>query len=123
VSEPLSWPRARYKGSALERYHEDQRELRAGQDAIVRTRALQPTALYRHFDADGKLLYVGISLSVVARLARHVNGSHWARQITMITIEWHSGRPEALAAEAAAIVAERPAFNIAGVPSEGGSAP
>lgn len=90
---------------------------------MLRTRALQPTALYRHFDADGKLLYVGISLSVVARLARHVNGSHWARQITMITIEWHPGRPEALAAEAAAIVAERPAFNIAGVPSEGGSAP
>jgi hypothetical protein len=119
VNEQLSWPRASYKGSALERYHEDQCELREGRERMD-PRALQPTALYRHFDAHGKLLYVGISLSVVARLSRHVNGSHWSRQIAMITIEWHPGRPEALAAEAAAIVGERPAFNIAGVPPQGG---
>ena len=33
--------------------------------------------LYRHFDCDGVLLYVGISLSTVARLCEHKHSSKW----------------------------------------------
>lgn len=77
----------------------------------------EETALYRHFDAAGRLLYVGISLSVVARTARHMMYAHWSRQVATISIERHPTRDKALAAEAAAIVAEHPLHNIAGKPA------
>ena len=69
------------------------------------------TALYRHFDASGKLLYVGISLNAVARLYQHSIGSRWFRDIARIEVEWHASRAAACAAEVAAIQAERPAHN------------
>lgn len=33
------------------------------------------TALYRHFDAAGALLYVGISLNSIQRTAQHKHGA------------------------------------------------
>lgn len=76
------------------------------------------TALYRHFDAADNLLYVGISLTPIYRLSSHVHRSNWSDQIVRVSIEWLEGRPEALAAEAQAIVEESPLHNIAGrVPS------
>lgn len=68
--------------------------------------------LYRHFDADGRLLYVGISLSAVARLSQHANGSHWSKAITRVEVETHPSRDAALAAERAAILAEKPLHNV-----------
>lgn len=70
----------------------------------------EPTALYRHFAADGRLLYVGITRSAAARLAQHAN-SEWDRQIARIEVETLPTRQEAEAAERAAIRAECPAFN------------
>lgn len=72
------------------------------------------TALYRHFDAAGALLYVGISLNSIQRTAQHKHGARWFEQIAHITIEWHSARETALTAEAIAIAKERPKWNIAG---------
>lgn len=73
----------------------------------------EKTELYRHFDTDGRLLYVGVSLSTVARLSSHMCESKWSGQIASITIERFPTRQEALAAEAAAIKLERPAHNVA----------
>lgn len=70
------------------------------------------TALYRHFDITGQLLYVGISLSAVARLAQHRTTAHWFGRIARIDIEWHETREAALEAEIAAIVCEAPLCNI-----------
>ena len=67
--------------------------------------------LYRHFDAAGDLLYVGISLSAVGRLAQHRSSADWFDQIAKIEIEQFETRDLALAAEAAAINAERPKYN------------
>jgi hypothetical protein len=72
-----------------------------------------PTRLYRHFDADNVLLYVGISLSAVQRLQRH-SKRRWADQIARVEIVTFPTRAAALAAEAEAIVTERPLFNKAG---------
>lgn len=72
------------------------------------------TALYRHFDRSGRLLYVGISLSVVRRLSEH-GAKPWARDIASVTIEKFQTREGALAAEMAAIGAEEPMHNIVGV--------
>jgi hypothetical protein len=46
------------------------------------------TALYRHFNAAGDLLYVGISLSVINRLAGHMASSKWASDIATVKIEY-----------------------------------
>ena len=71
-----------------------------------------PTKLYRHFDKDGKLLYVGISLNAVARLAQHKNHSHWFNEIASVTIESFDSRNEALFAETRAVQNEKPIHNI-----------
>ena len=36
------------------------------------------TCLYRHYDKDDKLLYVGISISAYTRLSQHKINSKWA---------------------------------------------
>lgn len=72
-----------------------------------------PTELYRHFDKDGGLLYVGISLSAVARLVQHKKTAGWADLIATITIEVFPTREEALMAEGVAILRERPRYNVA----------
>lgn len=69
------------------------------------------TALYRHFDATGALLYVGISLNAVSRLAQHRMTSAWFDQIARIEIEWHPTRTVACNAERLAIQTENPLHN------------
>jgi hypothetical protein len=68
------------------------------------------TALYRHYDAEGRLLYVGISLSAVQRLAQHAD-KDWSADIRRVEIEMHPDRGTAEAAEKAAIKAENPVHN------------
>jgi excinuclease UvrABC nuclease subunit len=70
------------------------------------------TNLYRHFDKDGKLLYVGVSLSYVQRLAQHRDHAHWFWQVADVKLQPFESRAEAEAAETAAIKAEKPAYNI-----------
>lgn len=69
-------------------------------------------SLYRHFDADGKLLYVGVSLSSVKRLMEHRSSSHWFPDISTVTIEKFPSREEVLQAERRAILEENPIHNI-----------
>ena len=69
------------------------------------------TELYRHFNAEGELLYVGISLNTVARLVAHQNSSEWFGDIASITIEKVENRDAAETAEIAAIKAEAPKSN------------
>jgi len=71
------------------------------------------TQLYRHFDKNNNLLYVGISLSTFHRLSQHRDHSGWFYGITNVTIEHFDKREEALAAERKAIKSENPKFNIA----------
>jgi GIY-YIG catalytic domain len=70
------------------------------------------TQLYRHFDKDGRLLYVGVSISALQRLAQHQTSSAWVPTIAKILVEAYPTREEALEAEVIAIRRERPMFNI-----------
>lgn len=70
------------------------------------------TELYRHFDRDGTLLYVGISLSAIRRTSQHKTSGWWMR-VSRIDIERHPTREKALEAERVAIQTEKPLFNIA----------
>jgi predicted GIY-YIG superfamily endonuclease len=71
------------------------------------------TQLYRHYDADKNLMYVGISLNAFARLSQHRDHSKWFEKIAHVEIEHFPTREEALAAEKNAIKSENPMFNIA----------
>jgi hypothetical protein len=72
----------------------------------------KPTDLYRHWDKDGRLLYVGISLSATQRLAAHMHGSHWSDSIASVTIDRYPDRMAALHAEREAIETEGPLHNL-----------
>ncbi|WP_331736953.1 GntR family transcriptional regulator (plasmid) [Streptomyces canus] len=72
------------------------------------------TALYRYFDSDGELLYIGVSSDPDIRWKAHLYESRpggWPKRAVRRTVEWHDSRPEALKAEEAAIKAERPRHN------------
>lgn len=71
-----------------------------------------PTSLYRHFAADGSLLYVGISLSWPARTKAHLRQSRWFEEVARVEIERFPSREDALNAERHAIKSERPKFNV-----------
>ena len=72
------------------------------------------TQLYRHFDKDGTLLYVGVTASPLIRQSDHCGTSKWGREIATITVEHFDNRRAALAAEWTAIQAEKPRHNIVG---------
>jgi Bacterial regulatory proteins, gntR family len=73
----------------------------------------QRTAVYRHFDAQGDLLYLGISIDPEVRLKAHRdNHEPWVQAAVRYTVEWHDTRADALKAEADAIRVEHPRFNL-----------
>jgi hypothetical protein len=63
---------------------------------------MSKTALYRHFDASGQLLYVGISVSPFNRARQHNRASDWFASVVRIDIEWLDTRQAAEQAKAAA---------------------
>ena len=69
-------------------------------------------AVYRHFDAAQRLLYIGSSANPFSRMANHEHLTEWATDIVTVTIEWLPSRQEALLAEWVAIQEERPIYNI-----------
>jgi len=74
-----------------------------------------PTALYRLYDADGELLYIGTSCDPRARMVNHRTRAWWPL-VSERRDEWHQDRDSARAAERAAIQAERPRYNVADTP-------
>lgn len=71
-----------------------------------------PIAVYRMFNAAGDLLYIGQSINPAQRLCLHRTVSSWLTEVASMSLEWHPTREAAKAAEAAAIFAEVPAYNI-----------
>jgi len=69
------------------------------------------TELYRHYDSWGRLLYVGVSLSSLGRLADHRTTCSWFKLIKMIAVDLYPTRALALQAERDAIEKEKPYFN------------
>src|SRR5262245_16427481 len=74
--------------------------------------------LYRHFDADGQLLYVSISLRAVRRPSEH-RATPWSSQVARVNVEKFPTRQAALAAKREAIHAEGPTFNRVHVGMQG----
>jgi hypothetical protein len=68
-------------------------------------------ALYRYFDRNGRLLYIGISGGLSNRVSGHIAKSRWMQLAASSTIERYGTLTEVKAAEVAAIKAEHPLFN------------
>lgn len=79
---------------------------------------LLPTALYRLFDGNGRLLYIGITYQLTARFASHRVTKEWWSDVARADIEWHPRRSAAEIAEGVAIRIENPLWNKS-VPAEG----
>lgn len=70
------------------------------------------TALYRFFDGNGVLLYVGITDDTARRWSAHRTQKPWWRDVARKTVEWYGDRESAERAERIAIGRERPLYNI-----------
>jgi predicted GIY-YIG superfamily endonuclease len=70
------------------------------------------TVLYRFYNSQGSLLYIGITNNFDARLRQHLRDKPWAGQIARKTITTYATRQAALNAEVQAIRRERPRHNI-----------
>lgn len=68
--------------------------------------------LYRHFDASGRLLYVGISLHAIARLAEHKQTAAWFWNIARVEVTAYATKRTAAKAERMAVQREKPLHNI-----------
>jgi predicted GIY-YIG superfamily endonuclease len=71
-----------------------------------------PHYVYRMYDEDGRLLYVGISKTLATRLTQHHRDKPWAHEIASVTGKRYTSRDAARAAEIQAIGTEGPAYNV-----------
>ena len=72
------------------------------------------TTLYRAFNKNNELLYVGISGSLMTRMNSHKRTKSWFKEMSCLTTEHYDTREEALTAESKAIKEENPKYNIQG---------
>lgn len=68
-------------------------------------------SVYRMFDAEGALLYVGCTAQWPLRLDQHRVGRPWWQDVATVTIESFPSREDALDAESRAIEVEHPLHN------------
>jgi predicted GIY-YIG superfamily endonuclease len=72
----------------------------------------KPQTLYRHWNADSELLYVGLTNNFKARTKDHQREKDWWREVAFVTVEHFDSREELERAEAVAIHTEDPKYNI-----------
>lgn len=72
---------------------------------------MRPAVVYRFFDIEGGLLYVGMTSQGVLRWAAHAKDQPWWFDVATVTVEHYSSMASALDAEEAAIRTEQPRWN------------
>lgn len=70
------------------------------------------TSLYRYYDENGVLLYVGITGRGLSRNVEHNKSKPWWSNVRRQEVDHYPDRARALAAERAAIRQYRPPYNI-----------
>jgi|ERR1700676_1520742 len=71
--------------------------------------------LYRIFDAQGTLLYVGRSVHGLNRIPAHIRKKAWAQEMDVVRLVFYPSATELNIAELDAIQNENPKYNIAGL--------
>jgi predicted GIY-YIG superfamily endonuclease len=69
-------------------------------------------ALYRFFDLRGRLLYIGLTVDLPARLTRHRLDKPWWSDVARVEVEHYPSRAAVAAAERSAIATETPLYNV-----------
>ena len=71
-------------------------------------------SVYRMYDEDDRLLYIGASSETLGRFRAHASNPEydWYEDVRTIKIEKHPTMRDALEAERAAIQAESPVYNV-----------
>jgi excinuclease UvrABC nuclease subunit len=75
------------------------------------SRPVKKPAVYRMFDADGALLYVGRSIDALQRLSSHRKVKAWWTDVATVTVTHYDDELEACRDELAAISSEQPKYN------------
>ncbi|MFJ6559937.1 GIY-YIG nuclease family protein [Streptomyces sp. NPDC091412] len=69
------------------------------------------TALYRLYDAEDRLLYVGITTNPKVRWRAHARDKRWWPEVARKTIEWFETRKSAERVEKIEVEEESPVYN------------
>lgn len=72
---------------------------------------IERSCLYRFYDVNDVLLYVGVTRDVSARFGAHRRDAAWWLEAARVEVTFHESMAAAEAAEAVAIVTERPLYN------------
>lgn len=75
-------------------------------------RRYEPQCLYRFYDTNERLLYIGITNSLPHRLGQHNETKPWWLDVSQVVIEHYNDRQAVLDAERDAIIREEPLYNI-----------
>lgn len=75
---------------------------------------MRPAYVYRAFDSEDRLLYVGATVGLRTRLRGHSKSSPWWLFHSYVVIDRFESHPAALEAEAKAIATEHPRWNVDG---------
>lgn len=70
--------------------------------------------VYRAFDQDNRLVYVGCSKNLFDRLIHHRNNSWWSPQVSRVTARVYPDKLSGRRAEQEAIATEMPRWNVQG---------
>jgi predicted GIY-YIG superfamily endonuclease len=70
-------------------------------------------ALYRFYDSNDCLLYIGITNDLGRRLSSHARGQPWWHKVTRATVQRFNDRDQLAASEVDAIRSEQPKYNSA----------
>lgn len=71
-----------------------------------------PTSVYRYYDSDGALVYVGITSKGPQRQSQHTVTAEWWPHVARQDVEHYPSRDEAAARERELIQRFRPPFNV-----------
>jgi predicted GIY-YIG superfamily endonuclease len=74
--------------------------------------------LYRFYDQNDQLLYVGITKFFEPRLKQHYKNADWFFETARVTLEHYQTRQDVERAESVAIKTEKPIYNIAKNPDK-----
>jgi predicted GIY-YIG superfamily endonuclease len=72
---------------------------------------MRPATVYRAYDAEGNLLYIGMTTQNVGRMTQHARDSGWWPRTVRLELEHLPSREEALRRERQLINALRPEAN------------
>jgi hypothetical protein len=85
----------------------------------VQTKGTEETAVYRLYDADGRLLYVGMGRNPMGRWASHADQHNWWPAVVRYEVAWYSTRQAAAAEERRVLKEEVTVHNIHGTERHG----